>query len=626
MPNLKHLERLKQSVTKWNQWRKVNFTTKPDLSKANLRGADLSKANLIEADFFRADLSRADLGEANLSGTNLRKANLSRAILSRAILNGAILSEADLSRAILIEADLSGADLGAANLIGADLSGANLRGADLSKAILSDATLIETILSDAILSETTLSGKKLSEAILNKAVLSEANLNKANLLGANLIGVILSKAELIGADLSEANLVGANLSESNLSESNLNESNLNGANLSEANLNGANLIEADLSGADLGAANLIGADLSRANLSKARIREANLRGANLSGANLRGADLSEADLSEANLSGTNLSEATLVRVNFQGSSLGTAQLINANLDGSNLTEARLWEIQRAGWSIKGVICESVYLDEKGNKLEIFGPGDFERLYSEKTRVQIKYPGGISILEMATLPALIQHLEALHPGAKLRFESIQDASGAAVVNLFIDDEHGVPPERIEEIRAAIQSDAEQKAIFLRQELEGEKRIALLLKGEVRALERTMNKLLLNQKPNIFLNEGDFKMGDTYNIGQAGAVGPNAHTHDLTFNQIVNQLENSVDLAALAKELSEIRQTVSEKQDPSPHAAIAMEKLAEAEIAAQSGNASKVVEHLKAAGQWALGFAKELGKDLAIEAIKQSMGMK
>src|SRR5262249_4539238 len=141
---------------------------------------------------------------------------------------------------------------------------------------------------------------------------------------------------------------------------------------------------------------------------------------------LSGADLSGADLSEAVLSEADLSRAILIGAGIQGAVLLSARLISANFDGANLTEACLWETQRAGWSIKGVICESVYWDKEAKKLDTFEPGDFERLYSEKTRVQIKYPGGISPLEIATLPGLIQHLEALHPGAKLRFESIQDA--------------------------------------------------------------------------------------------------------------------------------------------------------------------------------------------------------
>jgi len=83
--------------------------------------------------------------------------------------------------------------------------------------------------------------------------------------------------------------------------------------------------------------------------------------------------------------------------------------------------------------------------------------------------------------------------------------------------------------------------------LREALAGEKQTVLLLKGEVQALERTVDKLLLNQKPNIYLSEGDLNMSsDTYNIsGQVGAVGPNAHAHDITFNQIGSRIEQSMD---------------------------------------------------------------------------------
>lgn len=50
-----------------------------------------------------------------------------------------------------------------------------------------------------------------------------------------------------------------------------------------------------------------------------------------------------------------------------------------------------------------------------------------------------------------------------------------------------------------------------------------------------------------------------------------------------------------------------------------------ELAEAEIAATEKNASKVVEHLKAAGQWRLDVAKAIGKDVALAAIKKEMEM-
>lgn len=117
-----------------------------------------------------------------------------------------------------------------------------------------------------------------------------------------------------------------------------------------------------------------------------------------------------------------------------------------------------------------------------------------------------------------------------------------------------------------------------------------------------------------------------MGDKYEIsGQAGAVGPNANAHDMTFNQLVNHLEKSVDWTELAKQLSELRQEIAKREDQSPQTAIALGKVAEAEVAATEKNSPKVIESLKAAGKWTLDFAKEVGKDLVVDIIKQSMGM-
>jgi hypothetical protein len=53
------------------------------------------------------------------------------------------------------------------------------------------------------------------------------------------------------------------------------------------------------------------------------------------------------------------------------------------------------------------------------------------------------------------------------------------------------------------------------------------------------------------------EGDFIMGDTYNVDQAGAVGPGSHAHDMVFNKITTQSGDTIDLPSLAKELSVLR---------------------------------------------------------------------
>jgi hypothetical protein len=293
------------------------------------------------------------------------------------------------------------------------------------------------------------------------------------------------------------------------------------------------------------------------------------------------------------------------------------------MDGANLTEARLWETQRAGWSIKGVICESVYWDREAKEKTIYQPGEFERLFSEKIRIKLFYKDGISPLEIVTLPALIKHLEEEHPGCSLRLVSISEDSGGVSVELAIEDVADHSLDQLKQLKASLEAEAQQKVEYQRQAL-FERDIRLRLEGEVKQLESVVDKLIL--RPSIHIDNQEVSMGDKYEIsGQAGAVGPNAHAHDMTFNQMVNHLETSIDWSELAKQLSELREEIAKREDQSPQTAIALGRIAEAEIAATEKNAPKVIECLKAAGKWTLDFAKDIGKDLVVEIIKQSMGM-
>ena len=448
------------------------------------------------------------------------------------------------------------------------------------------------------------------------ADLRKADLSGADLSGADLSWANLSEANLSGANLSEANLSGAELYNANLYGANLNGADLREASLAEAYLRDASFHRADISEVDLSDHNLSGANLSEANLSGAALYNANLSGANLTKANLTEALIRMADLSEANLSGANLRAADL----------SGARLIESIFDDATLTESHLWGTQLSGWSIKNVICESVYWDKEKQEASFYKSGEFEKLYSETIKILLHYKDGINPLEIVTLPALIQHLEVAHPGCKLRFKSIKDTSGGAVVTVAIDETGDATSEEIENLRVVIQAEAARNVENFRLALKEKENLIQQLGGQVQALKWTFNELLLNQKPTYYLKQGDIKMGDEYNIsGQAGAVGPNSHAHDNTFNQIVNQLEKSINLADLAQQLAELRQATTAKQDTSPQAAMAVGKLAEAEIAANEKNPSRVVQSLKAAGEWALDFAKEAGKEIAVEAIKQSMGM-
>ena len=118
MANTEHLAKLKEGVEAWNEWRRTNPETLPNLREAKLSGADLSGAH-----FQRAYLRHANLSGANLSGASFQGANLRRA-------------------------DLSGANFTKAHLGGADLSWTKLSGADLSDAFAFHTTFGAIDLSD----------------------------------------------------------------------------------------------------------------------------------------------------------------------------------------------------------------------------------------------------------------------------------------------------------------------------------------------------------------------------------------------------------------------------------------------------------------------------------------------
>src|SRR6266508_3666256 len=436
----------------------------------------------------------------------------------------------------------------------------------------------------------------------------------------------------IKPDFSEADLSGAFLSMADFSMADLRKADLGMATITGANLTGANLTGVDLSGADLTDAYLIGADLTEAklnyaNLDRARLGTAKLVGAKLVlaklvGANLTGANLSGTSLSGVKLSGAVLSGAVLSGTNLRNATLLTSRLINANFDGADLTKACLWETQRAGWSIKGVICDSIYWDENGEEESFYGPGEFERLFADKTKVKLFYKDGINPLEIATLPALIKHLEDSRPGCGLRLVSIHEDAGGVVVELAVEGDDN-SPEQLKQLITEIETTA-QRAIEFERKFLAEEKQRLQLEGALKQSDAIIDKLILRPSVNF---QGDYKhMGSTYNVpGQAGAVGDNASASNMTFNQIVNHFQQSIDLQALATQLAELRQAMSEKQGSSPQSAIALGKVAEAEIAAQEKNPSQVMMSLKAAGEWTLDFAKEIGKDVVVEAIKQSMGL-
>lgn len=272
-------------------------------------------------------------------------------------------------------------------------------------------------------------------------------------------------------------------------------------------------------------------DLSKADLRWEDLEGADLSKADLSGANLNGADLSEADLSWANLEGadliqTNLHGADLIGADLREACLPLAICSFANFELAILNKTHLWGIQREHWSIKGIQCSSVYWDEKAETLTQYADGDFERLFSDKTKIQIFYKGGLNTLEIVSLPAFIQHLESLHQGCKLRFQSITEASGGAIVEIVVDEG--------DELQSVIEQEASLSQQKLRTAFEQREQFLL---GELAGFERGVKSIfkemlpLMSNNPTIHINSpivhgtlAGYVQGDViYNAAQLADAG-------------------------------------------------------------------------------------------------------
>jgi hypothetical protein len=119
-------------------------------------------------------------------------------------------------------------------------------------------------------------------------------------------------------------------------------------------------------------------------------------------------------------------------------------------------------------------------------------------------------------------------------------------------------------------------------------------------------------------------GELNMGDNYTASQVGALGPQAHAHNMSFHQVSAHQLGQIDMRTLAVELAALRHEMGQAATE-PEQAITIGQIAAAEIAAKRGDLSSVVCQLKSAGKWAFDVATKIGVNVASEAIKKSMGL-
>ncbi|MBP3957726.1 hypothetical protein J8F10_20945 [Gemmata sp. G18] len=123
-------------------------------------------------------------------------------------------------------------------------------------------------------------------------------------------------------------------------------------------------------------------------------------------------------------------------------------------------------------------------------------------------------------------------------------------------------------------------------------------------------------------NCTVFEGPAEMRDSYQAGQAGAMGPGAKAENINFIQILRDSIGESSLADLAKELERLRGSMlAESKNAEQDASVAA--IAEAESAAKKGDAKGVLSYLKSAGKWALDVATKIGTGVASKAIEKAM---
>lgn len=130
----------------------------------------------------------------------------------------------------------------------------------------------------------------------------------------------------------------------------------------------------------------------------------------------------------------------------------------------------------------------------------------------------------------------------------------------------------------------------------------------------------------QRPSaVFFNQGGLRMsGDTYTVGQAGAVGPGSSAQNISFQQLWQQNAGTVDLRQLGDELARLRSAMRSEATLPEHDE-ALGAVAAAEKEAKAGNGPKVLEHLRSAGKWAFDTATKIGVTVAAGAIKTGLGL-
>ncbi|MBX3419167.1 MAG: hypothetical protein KF851_16295 [Pirellulaceae bacterium] len=141
--------------------------------------------------------------------------------------------------------------------------------------------------------------------------------------------------------------------------------------------------------------------------------------------------------------------------------------------------------------------------------------------------------------------------------------------------------------------------------------------------VSEVSRLVDRVIYSNCTIFEKQSGDLHMGDKYETGQAGAVGPHAIAHGNTFNQLWIQNAGDIDLHKLAADLESLVGAMKERASEPEHQ-IAIGNVEAARQCAENGDGAKALEYLKAAGKWTLNVARDIGVGVAAAAISLTFG--
>ena len=276
----------------------------------------------------------------------------------------------------------------------------------------------------------------------------DTNLISSNLTHSSFNGCDLANAKLIAANLTAAefkqcNFEGVNFLTSVIDDTVFINSDLKSLDLQSFNLIGISLDMCDLRHQNLAGKNLTNASLKRADLRGANLENAILNGSNISDALLTSAKIKNTQFKGANLSGIDFVGECLSKLNFEGAILKGCDFRDADLSGvclreADISESKLFNAETLGWDIHNIRCQCAYWDRDSTLKTDYKKGEFERIYAENLVIELKYDFRLTANEIATLPIMIEHLQACHWGVSLRLKSVKDIAGGALVQLVVEE--------------------------------------------------------------------------------------------------------------------------------------------------------------------------------------------